>query len=184
MTNTGAMTNTAPEPRAVDAAAPVAGASASPRTEPTYACLADGSPDPDKFPDFVAESFASWQLTRATAWAVVALLARFHGHAGQRDDGRRQLADAALVAASDRALSALISSVPAGGGLAAEYAPALALYTLLAQRAPGGDRGWIDEVTPDLRDPSHYASEPELANVMKALAEVRDNTAAAPAKAP
>ena len=35
-------------------------------------CLADGNPDPSIFPDFVAESFASWQLTRATAWAVVA----------------------------------------------------------------------------------------------------------------
>jgi len=145
-------------------------------------CKPDGNPDPDKFPDFVAESFASWQLARATAWAVVALLARFHGHAGQRDDGRRSLADAALVAASDRALSALLASVPAGGGLAAEYAPALALHTVLAQRVQKEAGGWIDEATPELRDPSHYAGEPELADVMKALAEVLSNDATNPAR--
>ena len=44
--------------------------------KPPYACKADGSPDPEKFPGFVAESFASWQLARATAWVVVALLTR------------------------------------------------------------------------------------------------------------
>jgi len=138
--------------------------------EPRYACKPDGNPDPNIFPDFVAESFASWQLARATAWAVVALLARHHTHAGQRDDGRRSLADAALVVASDRALSAMIASLPVNGGLAAEYAPAIVLRAMLDKRVPGEVRDWIDDVTPELHDPQHYAGEPELAGVMKALA--------------